>query len=80
MTRSKKKARPQRPPPATARTATAGITVAVDLSLKSRFEQLALDYKAKHGRRVTLETLYVIALERGIPSYEELEAMLEDDE
>ena len=79
MNRSKKKARPQRPQPATARTKQT-ITVAVDLELKSQFEQLALDYKAKHGRRVTLETLYVIALERGIPSYEELEAMLEDDE
>jgi|GEM_PF-2298351 len=58
---------------------TVGITVtAVPFELKTRFEQLALDYKIKYGHRITLESLYLIALEQGIPSLEDLENLLSE--
>jgi len=46
------------------------------LELKIRFEHLAIDYKSKYGHRITLESLYLIALEQGIPSFEDLESLL----
>jgi len=55
---------------------TAGISVTAPLELKIRFEHLAIDYKSKYGHRITLESLYLIALEQGIPSFEDLESLL----
>jgi len=55
---------------------TVGVTVtAVPFDLKIRFEQLALDYKIKYGKGITLESLYLLALANGLPTLEGLEAL-----